>query len=287
MAQLLKPGIRRIAAPLGWILAGAVAAAPATIVTVRASRDPSSMLFRLRERLGVSPASTEIDSAIEEGLDPAYEPGGESLGFEQWIVRDFFRDKRNGVFADIGAADYRDNSNTWFLETELGWSGIAVDAQDSYRAGWEEHRPRTRFLTFFVSDHSNGQARLYLSQAHREAASYVESHARSDDPLSRDVLDVPTITLNDLFQAQGLQALDFLSLDVELAEPQALAGFDIRRYRPQLVCVEAHPPVRQDILNYFNRNGYVLVAKYLRVDSLNLWFMPLAADADPETPRLP
>ena len=40
-------------------------------------------------------------------------------------------------------------------------------------------------------------------------------------------------------------------MDIELAEPAALAGLDIRRFRPGLVVVEAHPQVRQKILDYF------------------------------------
>ena len=45
-----------------------------------------------------------------------------------------------------------------------------------------------------------------------------------------------------------------MSMDIELAEPQALAGFSIGRFNPSLVAVEAHPPVRQQILDYFARN---------------------------------
>jgi hypothetical protein len=65
-------------------------------------------------------------------------------------------------------------------------------------------------------------------------------------------------------------------MDIELAEPSALRGFDIDRYRPRLVCIEAHPDVRQFILDYFHRAGYVVVGKYLRVDVSNLYFTPVS-----------
>ena len=45
--------------------------------------------------------------------------------------------------------------------------------------------------------------------------------------------------------------------------------------RPALVCVEAHPDVRQEILDYFTRHGYTVVGKYLRMDPKNLYFSPL------------
>jgi hypothetical protein len=68
--------------------------------------------------------------------------------------------------------------------------------------------------------------------------------------------------------------VDFVSIDIELSEPKALAGFDVERYKPGLVCIEAHPPVRQAILDYFQRHHFVLAGKYLRVDPQNLYFMP-------------
>jgi hypothetical protein len=64
-------------------------------------------------------------------------------------------------------------------------------------------------------------------------------------------------------------------MDIELSEPKALAGFDVDRFKPALVCIEAHPEVRQQILDYFTRHRYVLVGRYLRADSKNLYFQPL------------
>ena len=81
---------------------------------------------------------------------------------------------------------------------------------------------------------------------------------------------MPTITLNDLLRAEGISKIDLLSIDIELHEPQALKGFDIKRFKPSLVCIEALPPVRQQILDYFAANGYVVVGKYVWVDLENL-----------------
>jgi hypothetical protein len=36
--------------------------------------------------------------------------------------------------------------------------------------------------------------------------------------------------------------------------------------------------VRQQILDYFTRHGYVLIGKYLWVDRENLYFTPLPAE---------
>jgi Methyltransferase FkbM domain len=83
-----------------------------------------------------------------------------------------------------------------------------------------------------------------------------------------------TTTLDVVLEQAAITALDFMSMDIELSEPKALAGFDIDRFKPALVCIEGHPEVRQQILDYFQKHGYVLIGKYLRADVKNLYFTP-------------
>jgi FkbM family methyltransferase len=218
------------------------------------------------------------DSAPLEGayLDELYGPHRYSRNREEWIIRDFFRDERNGFFLDVGANHYRTESNTYFLERELGWSGIALEPLVRFEAEYLEHRPRTRFRGFFVSDASSTTARMFLLEQNTLVSSSDRNFtARHGSDVT--VVDVPTITLNDLLDHEGVTAIDFLSMDIELHEPQALAGFDVRRFRPRFVCIEAHAEVRQSILDYFIRNGYTIVGQYVRAEVLNLFFMPLPA----------
>jgi FkbM family methyltransferase len=196
-----------------------------------------------------------------------------SRNAEEWVIRDYFQDKRGGVFLDVGAADAREWNNTYFLETALGWSGIAIDAQPEFAAEYARLRPRTRFFSMFVSDASDAVETFYVPEkGPLGATSNREFAGRAEDPV--DVRSVRTITLNDLLAREGVARVDFLSMDVELGEPRALAGFDIERYRPALVCIEVHPQVRQELIDYFHRHHYVLAGKYLGVDAQNLYFMP-------------
>lgn len=85
---------------------------------------------------------------------------------------------------------------------------------------------------------------------------------------------VPTITLNDLLEEAGVEKIDFLSMDINGSEPTALAAFDIRRYRPDLVDVEAHPKNQQALLDYFSAAGYRRIDAYLAYDMTNWYFAP-------------
>jgi len=194
---------------------------------------------------------------------------------EEWIQRDFFQDRREGFFVDVGASDYRSASNTYFLETHLGWSGLAIEPQTRYAEGYRLHRPKTKFLAFFVSDVSDQTVALHVPEDFPYAASSEPSFAagyQGDGALT--IAQVPTVTLNDLLAREGVASIDFMAMDIELHEPQALAGFDIARYRPALVGIEAHRDVRQAILTYFHDHDYVLLGKYVRMDPQNLYFRP-------------
>ena len=209
-------------------------------------------------------------------LRERYGPARFSSGVEEWIIRNFFQDKRNGVFLDVGANHYRDTSNTYFLESQLGWSGVAVDALEEFGPDYVIHRPRTKFFALFVSDVPGDTATLFVPATNRQTASVSHDFTVKEGDPGRP-RQVPTTTLNVLLEQQGIERLDLLSMDIELAEPKALAGFDIRRYRPALVCIESHPDVRQQILDYFRAADYQVIGKYLRMDPNNLYFRPPAA----------
>jgi hypothetical protein len=199
-----------------------------------------------------------------------------STGVEELLARDFFNDQRDGVFVDVGAGHYRDASNTYYLESVLGWSGLAIDAQAEYESDYATHRPRTQFFSSFVSSGDGGQADLFVPSTDLQIAS-AERHNVEETDTVAEVRQVPTASLTTILVAAGITTIDYLSIDIELHEPEALAGFDIRRFKPRLVCVESHLEVRQQILDYFFQHGYVVVGKYLRADKNNLYFMPASA----------
>jgi len=210
-----------------------------------------------------------------DALKAKYGPHRNSYSEEEWCIRDFFNDRRDGFFVDVGANDYKVTSNTYYLDTVLNWKGIAIEPQKQFEADYVKYRPRTKFVSFFVSDASNQLAKMYLVNKSSLIASGSRDFTEKVGEKAKEV-EVPTITLNDLLDSEGVKKIDFMSIDIELWEPKALAGFDVERFRPELICIEAHPQVRQQIIDYFARHHYVVVGKYLRADVNNLYFTPLS-----------
>jgi FkbM family methyltransferase len=216
-------------------------------------------------------------NAEYEWFKAKYGPSRNSEHAEEWIIRDFFHDRRGGTFVDVGSYEYRKFSNTYYLDQMLGWSGVAVDAQEEFAADYVKYRPRTKFFSYFVSDRSEAVESLFVPTVNNLVASSNKEFTERGQFAGHE-RKVHTITLNDLLARARVSKVDFMSMDIELAEPKALAGFDIDRFAPRLVVVEAHPEVRQQLLDYFAQHRYRVVGRYLRADPDNLWFAPSNAD---------
>lgn len=231
------------------------------------------------ERLARLAKANASDADELAALRARYGPERNSEYAEEWIVRDFFGDQHHGVFVDVGANHHQRFSNTYYLEVALGWSGVAIEPQVKFAEGYRKYRPKTTFVPLFVSDVSNESATLYLTDNDLVASSTREFTEAFGEVAPTEVT---TTTLDDVLTRLGVQHVDFLSMDIELAEPRALAGFSLERFEPRLIAVEAHLPIRQQLLDHFARHDYAPVGRYWRVDSENFWFAPVGTVPDRE-----
>lgn len=226
--------------------------------------------------LGAHPDKIRIGSKIDfiESNQKLYSENNEEL-----IIRHFFNDRTEGVFVDIGCADYKGASTTFYLEEHLQWSGIGVDAVSDWAPLYRIYRPRTKFCNYLVTDHTGKPEtfykagdNLFMSSANEQFLKEV-AQKTGKDKTSYELVQIPTITLNELLDKHGITKIDFLSLDIEGGEKDALAGFDIERFKPELVCIEAHFN-KGEIWQYFIRHGYKRIRKYMRYDDRNWYFAP-------------
>jgi FkbM family methyltransferase len=232
--------------------------------------------YRMTRRISTlrQPFDSLTDERLDAELRARYGPQRYSTGPEEWIIRDFFQDRRDGVFVDVGAWHWEASSNTYFLERRLGWTGLAIDASPEFLQGWRRHRPRSLFVEAFV-DAVDGEARTLYVGANSQTSSATRDLPGEFGGGVVGERHVTTRRLNTLLEEARITRIDLLSMDIEDNEPAALAGFTIARYRPTLVCIEADMPARPRILEYFARAGYVIIGKYLRYDVRNLYFEPL------------
>jgi FkbM family methyltransferase len=208
-------------------------------------------------------------------ISSVYGPRLYSQEHEETLIRAFFQDRKNGFFLDVGASDFQHNSTTYYLEKHLGWRGIAVDALEEFRDGYERFRKGTQFFASFVTSQAGAPKDFFRYERDTRISSGSLEQLRGL-PRVKDryikTIKVPSVTLDQLLRAKGVEKVDFVSLDIEGFEPEALEGFDIGRYRPDLLCVEIQPHTRDRILSYFASHGYEVIRPYAEVDPVNLYF---------------
>lgn len=239
----------------------------------RPNRGPFWLAVLLGLAVGVGAFETIERSRLSVArLEASYGPKRYSEENEELLIRHFFHDRRYGFFVDVGAGHYMQGSNTYYLEHDLGWRGIAIDAIADYEADYRAHRPNTAFFNLFISDHSDDNADFFFAPNNRTRSSGIQAAVQGAGPV--ETRHVRTATLNDLLGANSITRFDFMSLDIELGEPKALAGLDIRRFHPALVCVEAHEPIRASLEAYFAANGYRRIDDYRDVDRRNWYYTP-------------
>lgn len=190
---------------------------------------------------------------------------------EELIIRSFFQDRKAGFFLDVGCASPIKDSNTFYLEWHLKWSGIAVDAAPQKKKYWHKYRRKSRLFTYLISDRSSTIEKFYRAG---DVGSTQKERVLLGKTVRGKEVELPTITLSKLLDDNGIEKIDFLSIDIEGSELNALAGFDIQRFRPELVCVERDKNKGQALLDYFDTHHYRMLDEYEALDNTNWYFVP-------------
>ena len=193
---------------------------------------------------------------------------------EELVIRDFFQDRRGGFFLDVGAGQPISDNNTYYLEKHLAWTGIAVDALPELAEKWRRKRAGARFFNFIVTDHAGTLDAFYRAELYGVSSVEKPKTGPGQRAIASEKIVVPATTLTKLLDDNRVVQLDLLSMDIEGHEPKALAGFDIERFQPKLVCVESKPANRAFLLEFFEKHGYQQLVRYLQYDTVNYYYAP-------------
>ncbi len=189
---------------------------------------------------------------------------------ETALLRGFFGDSREGRYVDVGANDPFAGSTSWILE-EIGWTGVLVEPIPALAERLREHRSG-RVFPCACSGPENAGKRLTLS-VHPENPGWSTFH-RESSPWFRDdaiEIEVEVRTLDSVLEESGIpEGFELLAMDVEFHELEVLAGFDLTRWRPQLLFIEDHVYDHR-LLRHLRANDY----RCYRRTGLNSWFVPL------------
>ena len=175
---------------------------------------------------------------------------------EQALVSSYLPAK--GFFVEVGAFQPVALSQTWELERR-GWDGLLIEPVPEHAQNLRRER-RARVLEVACGTPEQHGATMPIHVAGGQ------SSFRFGRGPTRDVR---VVTLDSVLADAGAPHVDFLSIDVEGAELDVLAGFSFDRYRPGLVLLE-------DFAEGFGKHRFMRAQGYKRVRRTgnNSWYVP-------------
>jgi FkbM family methyltransferase len=151
---------------------------------------------------------------------------------DKWVC-EFLNFKQNGFYLDIGAYDGIQTSNTFVLEKDLNWSGICVEANSEVFNTLSLNR-KSKNLNLAVLDYKG-------------YCSFYRDSVRNDNIGNL----TPCDTLNNILEQNDAPSIiDYMSIDIEGSEFNALKDFDFKKWQINLITIEHNLYVDGD----FNKN---------------------------------
>jgi FkbM family methyltransferase len=190
---------------------------------------------------------------------------------ESELVHQFFANGR-GYFVEVGANQPQIASQTWHLE-QHGWSGVLIEPLPHLA---EQLRRARRARVFAVACSSPDKAGRELPFFVAGAGSSLERKGMRPGTRPSTTINVPVMSLDQVLQQAGApKPIDFLSIDVEGHEIEALRGLDFNLWRPRLILMEDHVG-NLSKHRFMKSRGYKLV----RRTDLNGWYVPAESPVD-------
>lgn len=189
---------------------------------------------------------------------PAYPS---EIGQDKWVLFKMFPGVHNGFFLDVGSGHGTIGSNTKALE-EAGWTGICVDPFPTHMEG------RTCRMEKVVVSSVAGQVVKF--HTHEGLGGIADTLGKWKAEAEKSpVVEMTTTTLGMVLEgAHAPSFINFLSVDIEGAELEALKGIPFDKYRFGAMAIEHNEeePKRTDILKFLESRGYQRVHSYKQDD---------------------
>lgn len=166
------------------------------------------------------------------------------------------REKRGGFFVDLAANDPIIFSNSRALERDYQWNGICIDGNQAMLDKLVAQR-MCSVVKGIVSRTSGATVRFTSSSGSREHVFGGILSNTTDNKIVRPrwhSTTETTVTLLDILDyVSAPNVIDYLSLDIEGAEYDALAAFNFSKYRFNYLTIERPPAILRAMLR---EHGY-------------------------------
>jgi FkbM family methyltransferase len=159
---------------------------------------------------------------------------------EDIFVKKFFKDKKKGFYVDIGCYHPIDGNNTYLLYKK-GWEGINIDLNKTSIDLFNRARKNDNNLNVAISNKSK-KIKFYYRKKINMLNTINKKFAKNSFKKGFKTGSIQSQTLNSILNKSKFKnkKIDFLNIDVEGNEINALESFNLKKYSPKLICIEIH-----------------------------------------------
>jgi hypothetical protein len=140
------------------------------------------------------------------------------------------------TYVDLGCAHPYNKSLTSFVR-ELGWRGLAIDANLDYANDWAAAGFGSHFVCALLSDQPH--ARFVTHE--NSFTSRISEFPENDEPDKwgiKRIEERSTVPLNHLLDVHGIGHIDLLTIDLEGHEFAVLSTLDFEKHSPDWIVAE-------------------------------------------------
>jgi FkbM family methyltransferase len=194
-----------------------------------------------------------------------------SMYGEDLFINNYFKNKKNGIYLDVGAYHPLDGNNTYLLYTKKNWHGINIDVNPLSIELFQKARKFDVNINTAVSN-KKGFVTLYFRKKINMLNTLSKKIARIHFRNGFKEKNIKSNTLNNILDQTRYRnkKIDFFNLDVEGHELDILESLNFKKYQPTLICVEIHNHEemynnntdymkRNPVNNLLLKNGYSIV----------------------------
>jgi len=153
------------------------------------------------------------------------------------VIDRIFRNKKKGVYIDIGCNHPIKYNNTYLLY-KRGWSGINVDLDTKSIQEFNKLRRNDTNIQALISDKVELKNIYFYHE--RSAINTVSKDLANYRKKKYKLIKRVSVTLNSVIQNSPYKnkKIDFLSIDVENHEFQVLKAFNFQKYKIDIIVCE-------------------------------------------------
>ena len=180
---------------------------------------------------------------------------------EDLAVIDYFKDKKNGFYVDVGCYHPTHRNNTYLLHKK-NWSGVNIDTSEFSIDLFNHMRPKDLNYNCAISN-KNEIIKLFFQKELSQLSTTERDQAETVFQGNIKEKAVQAFTLDEILNRDKYRnaKIDFLDIDVEGADLKVLEGLSFDKFKPELVCVEIHAKeIKQSaIYNFLIGKNYGLL----------------------------